>query len=165
MRAALTGASGLLGANLAAALDSPNGPLRDNVQRLIVHRADKAAVPTLAKLAEQCTRPECRMQALCTLDGLNALKPDQMRMALADVHPGVRAQSVRLAERWLPADPATGAALVALVGDADIRVRYQLALSLGEWDDARAGEALGRLGIADGHNGRRFPRHAGIHEP
>ena len=36
---------------LAAAIDSPNGTLRDNVQRLLVHRGDRSAVPVLATLA------------------------------------------------------------------------------------------------------------------
>ena len=54
------------------------------------------------------------MQALCTLDGLGLLSTEQIRAGLIDPHPGVREQSVRLAEGriWLdialrtsPADP------------------------------------------------------------
>jgi hypothetical protein len=37
-----------------------------------------------------------------------------------------------------------------LVDAPEIRVRYQLALSLGEWNDPRAGQALGHLALKDG---------------
>src|SRR5207302_1088355 len=40
-------------------------------------------------------------------------------------------------------------ALVGLVADPDAQVRMQLAFTLGEWRDPRAGEALGRLALAD----------------
>ena len=35
--------------------------------------------------------------------------------------------------------------MLQLLNDPDVTVRYQLALSLGEWDDPRAGQALGQL--------------------
>ena len=35
------------------------------------------------------------------------------------------------------------------MGDTDAKVRLQLAFTLGEWKDAQAGEALGRLAIAN----------------
>ena len=45
--------------------------------------------------------------------------------------------------------PNLGDDLVKLVADADPQVRMQLAYTLGEWDDARAGDALGRLALHD----------------
>jgi len=141
--------AGLATPALAAAIDSPNGPLRDLVQRLVVERKDKSAVSVLAMLADKGRQPEGRMQALCALDGLEALTAAQLRPALLDPHPGVRRQAVRLSERWLGSDPEIGSALLGLVEDPDIWVRYQLALSLGEWDDARAGQALGRVAVRD----------------
>ena len=134
---------------LALEIDSPNGTLRDSIQRLLVHRGDASAVPSLAELARSSPRAEARMQALCTLDGLGQLATGQVRAALRDPHPGVREQAVRLAERRLSSDPEMGVALLTLVEDKAVRVRYQLALSLGEWDDPRAGRALGRLAMLD----------------
>ncbi|MBI3850151.1 MAG: VCBS repeat-containing protein [Verrucomicrobia bacterium] len=43
-------------------------------------------------------------------------------------------------------------ALLNLVDDPAIRVRYQLAFGLGEWNDPRAGRALARLAIKDADN-------------
>ncbi|MSU57035.1 MAG: c-type cytochrome [Pedosphaera sp.] len=40
-------------------------------------------------------------------------------------------------------------ALLALADDPELTVRYQLALSLGEWNDPRAGEALAKLATRD----------------
>ncbi len=134
---------------LAGAIDSPNGPLRDQVQRLLVERKDRAAVPVLAKLVREGMNAEGRMQALCTLDGLDAITSADLRRGLADPHPGVRRQAVRLSENRLGTDADVASAVLALVNDEEIRVRYQLALSLGEWDDEQAGRALGKLAVRD----------------
>ncbi len=134
-------------AGLVAALDSPSGWQRDTAQRLLVHKGDRAAVPHLEKLALISQRPLARLHALCTLDGLNALTPGLLRKALADAHPGVRRHAVRLSEGLLNKDAGLGAALLPLVRDADAQVQMQLAFSLGEWDDPRAGRALGELAV------------------
>lgn len=136
--------------DLARALDSPNGTLRDNVQRLLVHRGDRGAAGPLVAMATTSKRPEARMQALCTLDGLGALAPDLVRAALADPHEGVRRHAIRLGERWLGKDEDLQTALCALGDDPAATVRFQLALSLGEWDDRRAGAVLGHLALKDG---------------
>jgi putative membrane-bound dehydrogenase-like protein len=135
-------------AGLVAALDSPSGWQRDMAQMMLVWRADKAAVPLLEKQAVESKRPVCRMQSLCTLDGLDALKPAVLLHALADTHPGVRRHAVRLCEGRFTAD--LGAALVKLVADPDPQVRLQLACTLGEWDDPQAGKALAELAVKDG---------------
>ncbi|HZJ16284.1 MAG TPA: HEAT repeat domain-containing protein, partial [Chthoniobacteraceae bacterium] len=92
--------------------------------------------------------PEARVQALCALDGLRALTPAIVAKALADKHPRVREQAVRLCEQFI-ADESLRRALVALVHDLDRGVRLQLALTLGEFDDPRAGEALAVLAGSD----------------
>lgn len=50
-----------------------------------------------------------------------------------------------MAERRLAAEPSVAEAVLELTDDPDVAVRYQVALSLGEWDDARVPAALGRL--------------------
>jgi putative membrane-bound dehydrogenase-like protein len=136
-------------AGLVAALDSPNCWQRDTVQQMLIWRKDAAAVPLLEKLSTDCQRPLGRLHALCTLDGLDALTPAVLQKALADKHPGVRRHAVRLCERRLSKAPELGDALVKLVDDADAHVRMQLAYTLGEWADLRAGDALGRLALRD----------------
>ena len=131
--------------DLAAALDQPSGTVRDNVQRLIAERADRAAVPVLSSLVLTASRPEVRAQALAALDGLGGLESSLLLRALHDPHPGVRQQALRVSEPWLSRDSKVRDAALALTGDPDLRVRFQLALSLGEWPGAAAGQALARL--------------------
>jgi putative membrane-bound dehydrogenase-like protein len=134
-------------AGLVAALDSPSGWQRDTAQQMLLWRADKSAVPLLEKLAATSERPQARLHALCTLDGLGALTRELLLKALADAHPGVRRHAVRLCEPRLAAAPDLGPALLRLRDDADPQVRMQLAYTLGEWDDPRAGAALGELAV------------------
>jgi putative membrane-bound dehydrogenase-like protein len=141
-------------AGLVAALDSPNGWQRDTAQQLLLWRKDAAAVPLLEKLTTDCQRPLGCLHALCALDGLNALTPAVLRKALADPHPGVRRHAIRLCEGRLVKSPELGEELLKRVGDEDAHVRLQLAYALGEWDDARAGDALGQLALRDA--GDRF---------
>jgi putative membrane-bound dehydrogenase-like protein len=132
---------------LVNALDSPNGWQRDKAQMLLVWKLDPAAAPLLVKLAQTSQNPLARLHALCTLNGLDLLKPELVEAALADPHPGVRINALRLAEPH-----ATSAVITAaekLVEDPDPKVRLQLACTLGEWSDPRAGAALGRLAVAN----------------
>jgi putative membrane-bound dehydrogenase-like protein len=154
---------------LVAALDTPNGTTRDLVHLELTQRGDKTAIRPLEELARKAAFPAVRLQALCVLEGLNALPPELVVNALSDSHAAVRANAVRLSERFLPGSagvspalPADStrqrdagapgnitAALLRLTNDPALTVRYQLALSLGEWDDSRAGEALVQLAQHD----------------
>ncbi len=142
---------------LVAALDSPNGWQRDTVQRLLVHSGDPSAVPLLENLIGRTPHAKARLQALGALDGLRALTPKILVTALADPHFAVREHAVRLSDPFL-ADPIHGSvpdraalenALLGRVEDPSVRVRYQLAFTLGEWKDPRAGSALLRLALKD----------------
>jgi putative membrane-bound dehydrogenase-like protein len=141
-------------AQLVASLDSPNGWQRDTAQQMLLWCKDPAAVPLLERMTTDCQRPLGRLHALCTLDGLSALTPAILLRALSDPHPGVRRHAVRLCEGRLAKAPDLGEALLKRIHDADPHVRMQLAYTLGEWDDARAGEALGQLALRDA--GDRF---------
>ena len=150
--------AGLDAAGVVAALDSSSGWQRDLAQQLLVQRQDQAAVPLLENLATKGTRPLARVHSLCTLDGLHALSAEVLGRLLTDADPGVRRQAVRLCEPAgnpqapLLKAPALGDALVGLVEDPSAPVREQLAYSLGEWDDPRAGKALGQLALKDAGN-------------
>jgi putative membrane-bound dehydrogenase-like protein len=142
------------GIELAAAMESPNGWQRDTAQRLLVERADKTAVAPLEKLATTSPNAKTRLQALCTLEGLQAVTPEVLEKALNDGHPTVRENAIRTCEPMIDKSEALGKALVALVGDANVRVRYQLAFSLGEWRSPEAGRALAELAMNDFKNER-----------
>ncbi len=92
------------------------------------------------------------MQALCTLDCLGALDEKALLIGLKDKHPGVRRHALRLSETWFARSAAIASAALALMNDDDAQVRLQLAYSLGEWTDERAGKALGTLAVADASN-------------
>ncbi|MDB6124344.1 MAG: putative rane-bound dehydrogenase [Pedosphaera sp.] len=130
-------------AKLVAALNTSNGMERDLAQIELVQRGDKSVVKPLADLAMQGKLPAIRIQALCTLDGLKALTPAMLESALADKDVHVRRQAIRLSETELSKSPAIQQAVLKLVDDKG--VRFQLILSLGEWNDPRAGQALGKL--------------------
>jgi len=151
---------------LVATLDTPNGTLRDLAHLELTQRGDKAAIRPLAELATKANLPAVRLQALCVLDGLNAVTPPLVVNALADSHAAVRANAIRLSERFQTSDaetrrlfgPVSGRnmfldtlrkRLVELADDPSLTVRYQLALSLGEWNDPRSGEALAKLAARD----------------
>ncbi len=134
-------------AGLVGALDSPNGWQRDMAQRMLIWRADTSAVGPLEKMVADNTRALARLHALCTLDGLKALKAATVLTALSDRHPGVRRHAIRLSEPLLASTPALGEALLKMADDLDPQVRMQLAYSLGEWNDPRAGRLLGQLAV------------------
>jgi putative membrane-bound dehydrogenase-like protein len=136
-------------AGLVAALDSPGGWQRDTIQQLLVQRHDMAAVPLLEQAARGSKRDVCRLQAICTLDGLNALTPEILARALSDPQPGIRRQAVRLCEAQFAKTGELGEKVIQLVSDPDPQVRMQVAYSLGEWNDPRASQALGRLAVAN----------------
>ena len=58
----------LSAAELAAAMDSPNGTVRDMIQLMLTWRGDEAAAEPLVKIANNSSHPAARLQALCTLD-------------------------------------------------------------------------------------------------
>jgi putative membrane-bound dehydrogenase-like protein len=134
---------------LVAALDSPSGWQRDMVQMMLVWRQDNAAVAPLEKLVTGCPRPQARLHALCTLDGMDAVRDEIMLRASNDPHPGVRRHAVRLSGPRAARSAAIASRLVELAGDSDLHVRMQLAYTLGDWDDPRAGRALGQIAARD----------------
>lgn len=135
-------------AGLAAALDSPNGPQRDLAQQLLVQRRAVSVVPQLRELARTASRPATRLQALCTLEGLEALDAELLTAALADADPSVRRHAVRVSEPFLKNSPQVRDAALKLADDPDPQVAIQLAYSLGETADERGGAALAKLAIA-----------------
>ncbi|PYK99311.1 MAG: dehydrogenase [Verrucomicrobia bacterium] len=153
---------------LAAALETPNGTERDRIHLELLRRNDKTGLGSLTALSRTSGHPAVRLQALCVLDGLNALTPALLENALNDPDPAVRQHAIRLSEPFLsgdagvPAGPVSankrpglegvaphdshlGAALLQLLHDPDATVRYQLALSLGQWNDPRSAEGAALL--------------------
>jgi putative membrane-bound dehydrogenase-like protein len=135
---------------LVAELGSANVWRRLTAQRLLVERAERKAAPALEELVRHGQTPQARLHALYTLDGLEALTPALVGKALGDEHHGVRVRALELAQRWLDHEPALLARALKLVDDPHLKVRLQLAFSLGQSHDARVLAALARLALSDG---------------
>jgi putative membrane-bound dehydrogenase-like protein len=152
---------------LVKLLEHPNGWWRDTAQQLLVTRRDRAAISSLRKMAGRSTSPQGRLNALWTLEGMSAIDATLIAGALRDPNPRLRENAIRLSEPFLgktaplvaaaePVASRTSAAanpdlvqsLLDRVNDPDARVRFQLALTLGEMDGDDKLEALTRLAQA-----------------
>jgi putative membrane-bound dehydrogenase-like protein len=138
--------------DLVVALDSANGWQRDTVQRLLVQSHNTEAVPDLEALCQHSKNPKTRLQTLCTLSGLRSLTTQVLTRVLKDEHWAVRRQAVVLSEPRFGESPELDSRLLAVENDADVRVRYQLAFSLGEWRGPKAGQVLVELMLRDWTN-------------
>lgn len=137
-------------AELVALLEHPNGWHRDTASRLLYERQDRASVGAIEGLALESKRAEGRMTALYALRGLDALSESILLVALDDSAPLVRSHALRLSEQFADASPALAARMCRMTDEADTRVRYQLAYSLGAASGAQRNTALSKIAIKDG---------------
>lgn len=109
-------------------LDSPNGWQRDTAQRRLIEEKSTWSTDSLH------ARPSIAVQQLWTMHTLGTLKPALLLAALESPSPQVREHAIHIAENHLT-DPAILRAICALASDKDMRVRTQLAFSLGKSSD------------------------------
>ncbi len=132
-------------AQLVAALESSNDWKRDKAHQMLLWNNDRTAILMLEEKARTSLSPQTRLQSLCVLDGLNALTDRIVIGALHDLHPRVRENAIRLAERSESAEVLN--AVAKLAHDTDEKVCLQLALSLGQWQSPLAAKALAELAV------------------
>ena len=130
-------------------LNHPNVWWRMHAQRLLVGRQSVGAIDRLIEIATGGSRPDARVHALWTLEGLGKLDASLIQSALGDPVPGVRENAVRLAEPRLEASPGLADRLLAMTGDAHPRVRFQLLCTLGWLDSPGARNARRQLLMRD----------------
>ncbi|MEO2046204.1 MAG: PVC-type heme-binding CxxCH protein, partial [Pirellulales bacterium] len=135
--------------DLVATLERTASWWRDTAHRLIYERQDLRAVAPLRRLLRKSLRPQTRLHALWSLDGLQALTDEDLEQALGDTHPSIREQALRLAEPRLNTVPALLDRAVELAAATEPRVRLQAAFTLGESNSAQAASALSHLAIVD----------------
>jgi putative membrane-bound dehydrogenase-like protein len=141
--------AGMNAGQLVSLLESPSGYLRDRAQMMLVTRADPSSLPLLETLFKTSSNPLARLHALCTLSGIAELKPEVLTRALSDPDPVVRVHALRLAEPRLVDENVLRAA-TNLISDTNPHVLQQLARSLGESSDPRAGATLATLARSHG---------------
>lgn len=127
---------------LVNAIKSPNDWVRNKAHQMLVWQKRADAVPMLKQIAVSEERPESRVQALYVLQGLGALDDGTVLRALSDNHPRVRENAIKLAEAFQNPTLVTSMVSGELASDPDDKVALQLALSLGNWNDKKAGDAL-----------------------
>jgi mono/diheme cytochrome c family protein/glucose/arabinose dehydrogenase len=119
-------------AEIVPLLAHANGVIRDTAQRVLVERADKAVVPAVQKIATGGATPQARVQALWTLEGLQALTSETVKIALADQHEKVRSAAARLADQSLIPEVAK------LATDPSTEVRLHTTFKLSGQPDTEA---------------------------
>ncbi|WP_422931354.1 PVC-type heme-binding CxxCH protein [Singulisphaera sp. PoT] len=132
-------------AELVDALESPHGWFRDTAHRLLYERQDPAAVAPLRDLLERSDRPQSRILALWSLQGLGALQEADLIRGLSDREPHVVTHALRLSESKLGTSPQVLDRVLALVSREEPIIRCQLAFTLGESKDPRAVLALANI--------------------
>jgi putative membrane-bound dehydrogenase-like protein len=116
---------------LVELFEHPNAWHRETAHRLIFERQDRSVVTQLRVLLREGREPFARLHALWSLEGLNALNDDDLVAALAD-WAGVCDHAVLLAERRLARSERLRRAVMALATLRAPRIRFQVALTLGE---------------------------------
>jgi putative membrane-bound dehydrogenase-like protein len=129
---------------LVAMLGHPNGWHRLTAARLLYERQDPASLGPLEELVLHSPNPLARMHALAALSGQRGLSSKVLDAALADSHPRVREHAVALAGQRAD-DPTLRGTLLSLTSDTDQRVRFQLALTLGDLAGTDVAPALAAL--------------------
>jgi putative membrane-bound dehydrogenase-like protein len=136
-------------AELMRLLGHPGGWQRTTAQRLLLERQDRAAIGPLQQICLTWHDPLAIIHAAWLLQSFGALDVDIVRALLANNEPHVREHAARLAEPYLASSALVRDRLISLAVDDDPRVRFQAALSLGEWDDDRILGPLARIALAD----------------
>lgn len=130
-------------AQLVGALDHDEPWVRETAQRLLVERRDAGTAAALRNLSRTSSRAATRAHALWTLDGIDAIDWPTVAAALRDAEPRVAATAVRVAEKFLVAEPERAvAALMERARWNEPAVVRQVALSLGRAPAKHADPAL-----------------------
>ncbi|HEX3800507.1 MAG TPA: discoidin domain-containing protein [Verrucomicrobiae bacterium] len=126
-------------AKLVTYLTHPNGWWRDTAQKLLVLRDNKSAVPALVSMVQKNSNPLARLDALWTLEGMNAAQPDLVRGALKDADGHVRAAAIRVSESlYKRGDQSLVPDVKSLTNDPDPSVVIQVMLTANylKWPDS-----------------------------
>jgi putative membrane-bound dehydrogenase-like protein len=136
-------------ADLVKRLGHADAWQRTTAQRLLLERQDPAAEAPLRELVNSPSHPLAQVHAAWLLEQRGKLGPIAVLNLLGHESPRVREHGVRLAEPFLAGSEPVRRRVLELAGDGDARLRFQVALSLGEWDDDRILPALARIAVAN----------------
>lgn len=121
-------------AALADALGSDIAWERRMAHRVLVERHDPSIVEKLARLTTG-DNESGRLYALWLLDSLGALDEKMLAGRLTEEKkPEICESAVAIAEKWIAKSETVQKALGKLSTDGNPRIRFQIALAMGEWD-------------------------------
>jgi putative membrane-bound dehydrogenase-like protein len=118
--------------DLVGLLEHSNGWHRETAHRLLFERQDPAAIPLLKEHIRRGGHPRGRLHALYACAGQGSLDVFSLVAGLGDASPLVREHAVVLAEHHAARWHVLLAAIARLADDSSIRVRFQVAFTLGE---------------------------------
>ena len=128
-------------AELVPYLARPNGWWRDTAQKLIVLRGDKSVVPMLTDMVKTNPNSLARIDALWTLEGLDAVQPDLIRSTLKDQDAHVRAAAIRVSESlYKQGDYSLVSDVASLTNDPDpgVVIQVMMTANLLQWTNAES---------------------------
>ncbi|WDE95527.1 c-type cytochrome [Lentisphaera profundi] len=121
--------SGLSASQLVSYLLHPSGLVRDTARQQLVFKQDKIAVPAIVKVVGTSEDPRLIINALWTLEGLGAVSPSVVRIALKNDNVKVRVNALAVAEFMNEADrQAMRSELIAFAKQANYEEALQLLL-------------------------------------
>jgi putative membrane-bound dehydrogenase-like protein len=124
---------------LVELLAHPNGWHRDTAARLLYERQDRSVIADLETLAKSGRSSLGRLHASYALKGLGALSLRDLQAALTDPDVAVRQNALKLLEADASAARESKQLwpfIEKLAADPSVRVRYQLAFTLGAFENA-----------------------------
>ncbi len=134
---------------LVQLLTHANAWWRLTAQRLLLERQDRQAIPWLKETGLGSLAAETRLHSLYALEGLSGLDTTLIRKVLRDPSLYVREHALRLAENFQELQPH----LLSMTDDSSARVRFQLALTLGQFSGRTTVRALASLLSRDRQDG------------
>ncbi len=124
-------------------LEHTNAWHRELAHRKILESRDPASIGMLKDVLSKSLSPQARIHALWLLHALDGLTPELIVQGLTDGHAGVQRQAVRLAGLRHMDQPEIQARIIQLAQQAtDGGLRFELALTIPEWNLADPAEAL-----------------------
>jgi putative membrane-bound dehydrogenase-like protein len=124
-------------AELVKTLEHEEPWWRTTAQRLLLEKNDKAMIGPLTKLLDTTKSPHAKILAAWMLERLKALNQNELTTLLKNPNPRVIEHAVRIAEPRVKArDPSAWVGVASINQHLDARVRFQVALTVGEYRSA-----------------------------
>ena len=141
--------------DLVKYLAHSNGLIRDNARQLIIFKQEKSVVPFIEKVITSDKNHLAVINALWTLEGLNAVKPDLVKSALQNSHVKVRVSAIAVAESMNQSDRDLLAKVLIEHGQ---KVQYEEALQLLQVSSSffSGDELKSVLDLANKFKGKKF---------